>query len=153
MAVSDPAPDARQIAEAVGRAMVASDATARALGITLEEIAPGYARAAMVVRDGMTNLLGLGHGGMTFTLADTVFGYACNSRNLSSVAQAAQISYLKATRLGDRLTAEAREQAVAGRSGVYDVNVTNQDGEVVALFRGQSQAVQGQVVADLPIAP
>lgn len=150
---ADPAPDARQIAEAVGRAMVARDATARALGITLEEIAPGYARVAMAVRDDMTNLLGLGHGGMTFTLADAAFGYACNSRNRSSVAQIAQINYLRPTRLGDRLTAAAREQAAAGRSAVYDVEVSNQDGEVVALFRGQSHAVEGRIVADLPIAP
>ncbi len=152
MAEPDSAPDARQIAAAVGRAMVARDATARALGITLEAIAPGYARVAMAVRDDMTNLLGLGHGGMTFTLADTAFGYACNSRNRGSVAHFAQITYLRPARLGDRLTAEAREQAVARRSGVYDVTVSNQDGEVIALFRGQSQAVRGRVVEDLAVA-
>jgi acyl-CoA thioesterase len=87
---------------------------------------------------------GICHGGVTHALADSAFAFACNSRNVATVGQHTMMSYLAPGRLGDRLTATATETAVAGRSGVYDVRITNQDGMTVAEFRGMSRAVGGQ---------
>ncbi|MCW2235706.1 hydroxyphenylacetyl-CoA thioesterase PaaI [Azospirillum canadense] len=139
--------DAQRIAEAVGRAMLERDHCAIAHGIALVEIAPGYARMTMTVRRDMVNGHDIGHGGMTFTLADTAFAYACNARNEVTVAAAGSIVFPAPARLGDVLTAECREVHRQGRSGVYDTIVTNQDGVVVGIFRGQSSRIQGEVVA------
>lgn len=141
-----PIHDPQAVAEAVGRGMYARDHCARAHGITLLAIAPGHARMSMAVRKDMVNGHDIGHGGMTFTLADTAFAYACNAGNEATVAQACNIVFLAPTRLGDVLTAECREVHRRGRGGVYDVTVTNQEGTVVGLFRGQSARIQGEVV-------
>jgi acyl-CoA thioesterase len=97
----------------------------------------------MTVREDHCNGHGICHGGITFTLADSAFAFACNSRNQSTVAQHNTISYLAPGQLGDRLKAEAREVALKGRSGIYDVTVTNQDDIVIAQFRGNSRAIKG----------
>jgi phenylacetic acid degradation protein PaaD len=88
---------------------------------------------------------GICHGGITFALADSAFAFACNSRNQSTVAQHNMISYLAPGRLGDVLTATATELSLTGRSGIYDVKVTNQNAIVIAEFRGFSRAIKGQL--------
>ena len=106
----------------------------------------GYARIAMMVRGDMLNGHGFAHGGMIFSLADTAFAYACNSRNASTVAQQASIVFLAPAKEGERLVAEAQEQALSGRSGVYQVTVRNRKGEKIAVFQGLSRAIGGAVL-------
>lgn len=138
--------EARQaVAEATTRAMYPRDNTARHMGITIEETRPGYARAVMEVTAFMVNGHDMLHGGICFTLADTAFAYCCNSHDVVTVASACSISFLAPGKLGDRLTAEATEQVRKGRAGITDVTVTNQDGEVLALFRGNSRTLSGRV--------
>lgn len=144
--MTDSIDSAQRIARAVGRSMYERDHCSQALGIELLEIAPGYARMSMVVRQDMVNGHGIGHGGMTFTLADTAFAFACNAGNEVTVAQACNIVFLAPTRLGDVLTAECREAHRKGRSGVYDVTVSKPDGTIVGLFRGHSARLKGEVV-------
>ena len=106
----------------------------------------GYARIRMQVRADMVNGHAIAHGGMIFLLADTAFAYACNSRNVSTVAQNASISFLAPAKLGDVLVAEAREASLVGRSGVYQVGVRTTDGGVIAEFTGLSRSIGGSVV-------
>lgn len=138
-----------QIARAVAERMLAEEGAAKAWGLELEDAREGYARASMTVRPDMTNGHGIGHGGMVFALADSVFAYACNSRNVRTVAQHASISFLTACHVGERLTAEARERTVEGRSGVYDITVTSGE-RTVAVFQGLSRTLGGPVIEDLP---
>jgi acyl-CoA thioesterase len=133
-----PASDAQARAEAIGRELYARDAASQALGITLEEIRPGYARMKMTVRADMVNGHDLAHGGLIFTLADSTFAFACNSHDHVTVAQGATIEFLAPGKRGDVLTAEGREQHASGRTGLYDIRVTDQDGRTIALFRGKS---------------
>lgn len=135
----------------VGRAIYQADLAAQHLGIELLDIRPGYARMTMAVRPEMANGHGIGHGGMTFTLADTAMAYASNSRNGRAVAQSVSVNYLAPTRPGDLLTATAEEVNRTRRTGVYDVTVTNQDGQRVAVFRGTTQTIKGEYVPGLEI--
>jgi acyl-CoA thioesterase len=138
----------RELAAQVGEALGARDAAARLLGITLDAIGPGTARLSMTVRDDMLNGHAVCHGGFIFTLADTAFAYACNSRNRSTLAAAAEIAFLSPGQPGEVLVAVARERATAGRTGIYDVDVTERtSGRQVALFRGRSQQISGAVIA------
>ena len=134
---------ARRIAEH----MLAQEGTGPAWGIAIEEVREGYARLAMTVRADMLNGHRIAHGGMIFALADTAFAYACNSRNASSVAQQASIVFMGPAREGDRLVAEAKEQSVAGRSGVYTVAVRIENGAGIAVFQGLSRTTGGQVLS------
>jgi acyl-CoA thioesterase len=136
----------RKLAEKVGRAMMDKDQSARFLGVTLEEIRPGYARMAMTVTADMLNGLGMCHGGFTYKLADDAFAYACNSHNRNAVAINCSIAYPAAAWLDDRLVAEGVEVHRKGRAGIYDVTVTRQDGTVVALFRGHCRVIEGHVI-------
>ncbi len=129
-------------AEKSAAAMMVNDETLRWLGMTLDTVGEGTAALSMTVERPHCNGHGMTHGGITFTLADTAFAYACNSRNRVTVAQHNMISYIAPGRLGDRLTATATELK-AGRSGIYDVTVTNQDGKVIAEFRGLSRTIDG----------
>ena len=104
-------------------AMWAGDAASRGLGMELVDVAPGRATLRMSVRADMVNGHAIGHGGFTFTLADSAFAFACNSYNRSTVAAACEIRFLAPTRLGDVLEATAVERSRAGRDGVYDVTV------------------------------
>ncbi|MDJ0947985.1 MAG: hydroxyphenylacetyl-CoA thioesterase PaaI [Alphaproteobacteria bacterium] len=151
--MSDPVESSvdQEIADQVGAGMYARDFAAQKMGIRLEAIGPGTAVVTMPVSDDMVNGHDIGHGGFTFTLADTCFAYACNSYNKNAVARHCEISFIKPTRRGDVLTATGREVHKAGRSGTYDITVTDQTGEVVALFRGHSRIVEGEVVPDLTI--
>jgi acyl-CoA thioesterase len=137
---------AQATAEAVREQMYGLDRAAQALGITVEAIAPGSATCKMVVREDMLNGHGTCHGGLLFTLADTAFAYACNAGNRATVALNCQITFITPARQGELLTASAREQSRSGRTGVYDVEVRNADGTVVALFRGQAYEIRGEVV-------
>jgi acyl-CoA thioesterase len=141
---------AQRLAEAVAEGMYARDFAAQALGIEIEAVGPGSARLAMTVRPDMVNGHDMCHGGMIFTLADTALAYACNSYNQVAVAQTAQITFCAPGRKGDRLVATAEERHQAGRTGVYDVKVANQDGKTIALFRGNSYRLQGTVVPEPP---
>jgi acyl-CoA thioesterase len=138
----------QRLAEAVRVGMFARDHTSQALGITVEAVGPGFARCRMTVRRDMINGHDTCHGGLTFTLADTAFAYACNACNRSTVALGAEISFLAPARLGDVLIATARERSRASRTGVYDVEVTRVDATMVALFRGTSYETRGEVVPD-----
>jgi acyl-CoA thioesterase len=133
----------QQTAEAVAKAMWAQDGASKWVGMELVSVGEGTATLALTVAPQHCNGHGFCHGGVTFTLADSAFAYACNSRNQSTVAQHNSITYTAAGRLGDRLTATATEVALPGRSGIYDVSVTNQDGTVIAQFRGLSRAIRG----------
>lgn len=135
-----------ELARAVAEHMLAHEGTGPAWGIEIEEAREGYARIAMVVRADMLNGHRIAHGGMTFALADTAFAYACNSRNLVSVAQHASIAFLAPAREGDRLIAEAKEISVAGRSGAYAVTVRNGKGEDIAVFQGFSRSTGASVL-------
>ncbi len=115
-------------------------------GIVIEEARLGYVRLGMVVRPDMTNGHGNAHGGMIFALADTAFAYACNARNEASVAASASIIFLAPARLGEDLVAEAREEALAGRSGAFSVLVRLRDGTPVAHYQGQSRKIGGPLI-------
>jgi acyl-CoA thioesterase len=134
-----------ELARNVAAAMYAKDHAAQALGIGIEHVAAGEARVGMLVRRDMLNGHGTCHGGLTFTLADTAFAYACNSRNRASVALRADISFMAAGKEGERLVAHARARR-EGRAGIYDVEVTAADGRLVALFRGTSYEIKGGFV-------
>lgn len=141
--------DPQQVAEAVGAGMYEHDHCAQNLGIRLLEIAPGYAKMEMTVRRDMLNGFAICHGGIVTTLADTAFAYSCNSYNEMTVASGLATEFLAPVREGDVLTAEGREVALAGRTGVYDVSITNQRGELVAVMRGKSYRLKGRAVVEL----
>ena len=140
--------DDADLARACADAMWADDATSRTLGLTFVSVAPGEAVLAMTVGDGMVNWHDTCHGGFIYLLADTAFGYACNSRNACMVAQHCSITYLNPAQRGDRLTAQAVERQRAGRSGIYDVAVTRADGTPIAEFRGHARAIEGAILPD-----
>jgi acyl-CoA thioesterase len=123
-------------------AMWADDRASRALGMTLDAVGPGSATLSMTLRDDMVNGHAIGHGGLTFTLADSAFAFACNSYNRVTVAAGAEIRFRRPTRLGDMLVATATERERDGRDGVYDVVVTVGDA-VVAVFVGRSKEIAG----------
>lgn len=132
-------------AEKSAKGMWEGDNAARWFGMEIVSVGEGRAVLEMTVQPHHANGHAICHGGVTFSLADTAFAYACNSRNQATVAQHNIISYLAPGRLGDRLRAEAAELSLTGRSGIYDVKVTNQTGTVIAEFRGISRAIKGQL--------
>ncbi len=129
-------------AERAAAAMWAGDNASQMLGMRIVEVAPGRARLEMTVREDMVNGHGIGHGGLTFALADSAFAFACNSYNRSTVAQACEIRFLAPTRLGDLLVADAVERDREGRDGTYDITVRCGAG-VVAAFVGHSKEIRG----------
>ena len=138
--------DAQTLARACADAMWADDKASAALGMKIESISPGEAVLSMTVRDDMVNGHAICHGGFIFTLADSAFAFACNSDNHSAVASGARIDFLAPGHLGDQLTASARQVTQGRRTGVYDVEVSNQDGRKIAVFRGNSHRLGGQLV-------
>jgi acyl-CoA thioesterase len=143
------ATEAQALAEAVAETMWARDRATNALGMKIEAVRPGYARISMTVRGDMVNGHHICHGGLIFTLADSAFAYACNSYNKNTVASACNIDFLAPGREGDTLDAEAVEQSQSGRTGVYDVTVRDSAGKTIALFRGKSYRISGEVIAGL----
>lgn len=146
---ASPPTDPQALAEAVGAAMWSRDHATQALGMRLDAIAPGRAVLSMPVRRDMVNGHAICHGGLIFTLADSAFAYACNSYNHNTVASACHIDFLAPAREGDVLEAEAVERSLAGRTGVYDITVRVRGGRTVALFRGKSYRLSGEVIAGL----
>jgi acyl-CoA thioesterase len=136
----------QQIAEAVRDGMLAKDRATRSLGMEVLAIAPGSATLAMTVREDMLNGFDICHGGLVTTLADSAFAFACNSYNELTVASGFNVDIVAPSRAGDRLTAEAREVALAGRTGVYDITIRNQRDELVAVFRGKSYRIKGKPI-------
>jgi acyl-CoA thioesterase len=137
------------VAELVGNGMLAEDAASRALGMRLDAIAPGRARMSMTVRTDMLNGFKVCHGGLIATLADSAFAFACNSYNELTMAAGFGADIVAPAHQGDVLLAEAVEVMRRGRTGVYDVRVTNQRGELIAVFRGRSYCIKGKQVVPL----
>jgi len=137
------------VAEEVARTMWPRDHASQLLGLRILTIRPGYSRLLMTVRPDMVNGHHICHGGLIFTLADSAFAYACNSYNKNTVASACHIDFLAPAKEGDILEAEAVEQSLSGRTGVYDVTIRTRSGKVVALFRGKSYRINGEVIAGL----
>jgi acyl-CoA thioesterase len=138
-----------QLAARVGETMFAGDRASReTMGMELLVCSPGRAVMRMTIDERHLNGHRICHGGFIFTLADSTFAFACNSRNKSTVAAGCSIEFLKPGHLGDVLTCEGVERLLQGRHGVYDMQVTNQRGEVVAMFRGKSAQIQGHVLPE-----
>jgi len=138
--------DEISLAKACSEAMHANDDAAHFVGIEIIESKPGYARLTMPVRKEFANGHDTCHGGFIFTLADAAFGHACNNRNRVTVAAGASIEFIAPGKTGDLLTAVAHERTRGGKTGVYDVEVSNQEGVLLALFRGNSYQIRGQVI-------
>ncbi|MCH9819162.1 MAG: hydroxyphenylacetyl-CoA thioesterase PaaI [Burkholderiaceae bacterium] len=138
---------ATALAQDAVNAMWSRDQAAQALGMEIRQVLAGSATLRMRVRKDMVNGHQICHGGLIFTLADTAFAYACNSYNQNTVASACHIDFLAPGREGDVLEAVAIERSSAGRTGVYDVEVRVVDGHAVALFRGKSHRIKGEVIA------
>ncbi len=136
------------LAAKVAAHMLAAEGTGPAWGVEIEEARVGYARVRMKLRPDMVNGHGIAHGGMIFALADTAFAYACNSRNLRTVAAQASIVFLDAAEEGEILVAEAQERELVGRSGVYEVAVRTDGGRPIARFQGYSRSLGGSVTGE-----
>ncbi|EIK94768.1 phenylacetic acid degradation protein PaaD [Pseudomonas sp. M47T1] len=137
---------ARDLAQQCAQALLARDAASQALGLHLLDADAGYAQLSMSVRPDMLQGHRTCHGGFIFALADSAFAMACNSYDLATVAQGCSIEYIGAVPVGDVLTATCQEQSRRGRTGTYDVRIENQNGQLIALFRGKSYQVRGSVL-------
>lgn len=133
----------QEVAARCAEIMWPEDHAARGLGMTIAAVAPGAATLTMTVRQDMVNGHGNCHGGFIFALADSTFAYACNSYNHRAVAAGVDINFLAPAYLGDLLTAVGQVRHQGGRSSLYDIEVANQDGKLVAVFRGRAARVKG----------
>ena len=140
------------LARACADAMWKDDAATQALGMKLVSIAPGQAVITMAVTAPMVNGHKICHGGYIFTLADSAFAFACNTYNQRTVAQHCAVTFLTSAKLGDKLVARAVERQRSGRSGIYDVTVTREEGNVIAEFRGHSRTIEGALLPDTKAA-
>lgn len=141
--------DPQLLAEKVRDGMFANDQASKAMGMRFDAVGPGYARLRMAVREDMLNGFRICHGGFITTLADSAFAFACNSYNEQTVASGVAVEFVAPGRAGDTLVAEAKEVFLAGRTGVYDITVINQKGELVAVMRGKSYRLKGRPVVEL----
>ena len=139
----------QETASAVGIGMMAKDKASRGLGMRLTHISPGAAHIDMLVRPDMLNGHATCHGGMITTLADSTFGFACNSYNELTVASGLSVDFVAPAFEGDVLTARASEVSLSGRTGVYDVVVFNQKADCIAVFRGRSHRIKGRLTVEL----
>lgn len=138
--------DAGEIARACAEAMWAEDSASKGLGMQLISVEPGRAVLAMTITEAMVNGHNIAHGGFIFTLADSTFAFACNTYNQRTVAQQCAITFLAPGKLGDRLISKGVERYRSGRSGIYDITVTREDGTVIAEFRGHSRTIEGTLL-------
>ena len=147
--LTDHPSDPQALADAVTQAMWTRDRSSQGLGMQILSVKPGYAKMAMLVRADMVNGHHICHGGFMFILADSAFAYACNSYNQHTVASSCHIDFLAPVREGEALEAEAVERSLSGRTGVYDITVRTRSGKTMALFRGKSYRIKGEVIAGL----
>lgn len=138
-------PTPQQRAEAVQALMLHHDAFTRWLGLTFEAAAPGTCRLRLTVRPEMLNGFGTLHGGVIFAAADSALGFACNSHGRLSVALSATVDYLAPAHPGDVLTVEAHEESLRHTIAVYAIRVSNQQGELVALFKGTAYRTNREI--------
>ena len=142
----------QQVAEATRDAMWANDRASKGMGMQVMAISQGGATLRMTVREDMLNGHDICHGGFITTLADSAFAFACNAYNEVTVASGFDVNLFASARLGDVLTATAVEVSKAGRTGVYDITVTNQHGVALAAFRGRSYTMKGKpLIEGLPM--
>jgi acyl-CoA thioesterase len=141
--------DADALARRVAGVMYARDRATQAMGMTIGHVSAGHAELTMIVRGDMLNGHSTCHGGLIFTLADSAFAFACNSYNLTTVASGCSVEFLAPAREGDTLTAVAQERSAIGRTGVYDIDIHNQEGTLIAVFRGKSYRIKGSVIDEL----
>lgn len=144
--MTDIAAAADALALATAENMYARDHATQALGIKIVSVSAGHASMQMTVRRDMLNGHQTCHGGFIFTLADSAFAFACNSYNIQAVAAGCTIEFLAPAFENDLLVASAAEQTRSGKTGIYDVAVVNQDGKKIALFRGKSHQIKGDVI-------
>jgi acyl-CoA thioesterase len=137
------------LAECVGVTMMAEDAASRGLGMRVEAMGLGYARLSMRVRPDMLNGFKICHGGFITLLADSAFAFACNSSNELTLAAGIVVDFVAPALEGELLMAEAKEVVLTGRTGVYDVTVTNEKGQIVAVLRGRSHRTKDKQVVPL----
>jgi acyl-CoA thioesterase len=142
----------QQLADTVSQAMLTQDRVAQDLDIRLLSVGAGSATMSMAVQERMLNGFAICHGGYITLLADTAFAYACNSYNDVTVASSLGIEFIAAVQRGDVLTAVAKEVSLAGRTGLYDIDISNQDGKRVAVMRGRSYRLKGKTMVDLSAA-
>jgi acyl-CoA thioesterase len=147
--MNDKTTDPQTIAERVGQGMFADDAASRGLGMKIEAMGAGYAKLSMTVRPDMLNGFKICHGGFITTLADSAFAFACNSSNQLTLAAGIVVDFIAPAKADDVLVAEAREVVLTGRTGVYDVTVTNQTGQIIAVLRGRSHRTKDRQVVPL----
>jgi len=138
--------DSGKLARACAEQMWADDSASKGLGMQLISVEPGRSVLAMTITDTMVNGHNIAHGGFIFTLADSAFAFACNTYNQRAVAQHCAVTFIAPGKLGDRLTARAVEKQRFGRSGIYDITVTREDGAVIAEFRGHSRTIEGEIL-------
>lgn len=146
MTVTESKQTANDLARKCAEEMLKNDPCSTALGMLLTDIGEGYAQMQMCIRKDMLNGHGITHGGLIFTLADSCFACACNSRNQSTVAQSCMIDFIRPSYRDDVLTANAKETSLAGKNGIYDIVVTNQNEQAIAHFRGKSRAIRGTII-------
>jgi acyl-CoA thioesterase len=147
--MNDSTLDPQALADRVGAGMFAADAASSGLGMRIEAMGPGYARLSMSVRADMLNGFKICHGGFITTLADSAFAFACNSSNELTLAAGILVDFVAPAEEGDLLMAEAKEVVLSGRTGIYDVTVTNQRGKIVAVLRGRSHRTKSKQVIPL----
>ena len=141
--------DPKALAERVGVGMMAEDAASRGLGMRVDAMGPGYARLSMRVRPEMLNGFKICHGGFITLLADSAFAFACNSSNQLTLAAGIVVDFVAPAMEGELLMAEAKEVVLTGRTGVYDVTVTDEKGQIVAVLRGRSHRTKDTKVVPL----
>ena len=137
-----------ELAKACADSMWANDKASKGLGMEIAHVESGLATLTMSVRGDMTNGQDICHGGFIFTLADSAFAFACNGYNQFTVAQRCSVDFIAPAFAGDKLSATAIERNRSGRSGIYDATVTNQHGDVIAEFRGNSRTVKGKHIEE-----
>ncbi|WP_138380498.1 hydroxyphenylacetyl-CoA thioesterase PaaI [Luteithermobacter gelatinilyticus] len=146
-------PAEKDLVEAIARELSARKTLDDLLGVKLLEMAAGYVKMRMTVTDRMTNFYGSAHGGAIFALADSAFAYACNSGNRITVAAGCSIEYLAPAHPGDVLTATARYRGGVGRQGIYDIDIHNQEGRLIATFRGKSHSTKDSILPEAQALP
>lgn len=140
--------DKDKLANDVVAHMMENDAFSKWLGIEVLEIKEGCSRISMIVRKEMANGFGIIHGGIPFSLADSAFAFACNNRNVLSVALDTSINFIKPVHIGDELVAEAKELHNGSSTGLYQIQITNQKNHIVAVFKGLCYRTDKKLVSD-----